>query len=239
MGLALSLVLHVFAVGGFLFMGSRQEAKQNHGPSYLVPVTAEPLRAVKAEELKKPEVQRERVKKIVKTPEKPVQPEPVDVEPRTNENRSETRDVRPVFGPDEKSMAEGADGGMAVRPGNTLMTAQEEKPADSLRIKPLQRAVAVIPVFELTTLPAFRRRVQPEYPESLKKEEREGEVVLSARIDDNGTVIDVTVIRSTHALFTQAAVAALKKSRFTPATRNGSTVATVLDDLVYSFVLDR
>ncbi len=98
--------------------------------------------------------------------------------------------------------------------------------------------VITIPVFELTTMPVFKKRITPEYPEILKDEELEGEVALSVTINDKGNVTEVTVLRTDHMLFANAAIKALKASLFHPATQNGEPVSTILDDLVYTFILD-
>jgi len=160
-------------------------------------------------------------------------------ERRAEEKPDAENDAKPVFGLNVESLSDEKTGGMAVRRGNTVMKEQGAEATEPPRVKPLARSFVSVPVFELSTMPAFRQRVKPDYPESLKNEEREGEAVLSACIDEQGRVTEVNVIRATHPKFAQAAVAALKRSRFTPATRNGSAVATVLEDLVYSFVLER
>lgn len=239
MGLCFSLAIHGVLFGGFFFMGSQPVFKHDFGVSRLVPVTERPPMEKPAEKKKSPEIKKEIVKKAEKITVRPLPTKPVLAERRSEEKPDEENDAKPVFGLNVESLSDVKAGGMAVRQGNTVMKEQEAEATEPSRVKPLARSIVTVPVFELSTMPAFRQRVKPDYPESLKNEEREGEAVLSAVIDEQGRVTEVTVIRATHPKFAQAAVAALKRSRFTPATRNGSAVATVLEDLVYSFVLER
>jgi len=52
-------------------------------------------------------------------------------------------------------------------------------------------------------------------------------------------VTEVTVIRAHHFLFAEAAEKAIKATIFEPATKNNEPVSTILDDLIYTFVLDK
>jgi TonB family protein len=243
LGLCFSLAIHGVLFGGFFFMGSQPVSKRDFGVSLLVPVTERPPMEKPsekpAEKLKVPEIKKEIVKKTEKTTARPLPEQPVLSEQKAAEKTGAENDAKPVFGMKVESLSDVKTGGMSVRQGNTVMKEQEAEATEPSRVKPLARSLVTVPVFELSTMPTFRQRVKPDYPESLKHEEREGEAVLSAIIDEQGRVTEVTVIRSTHPKFAQAAVAALKRSRFSPATRNGASVATVLEDLVYSFVLER
>lgn len=243
MGICFSLAIHGVVFGGFFFMGSQPVSKRDFGVSLLVPVTERPPMEKPlekpAEKPKVPEIKKEIVKMSEKATVKPLPTKPELSERRAEEKPGAENDAKPVFGLNVESLSDEKTGGMAVRQGNTVMKEQEAEATEPSRVKPLARSFVSVPVFELSTMPAFRQRVKPDYPESLKNEEREGEAVLSACIDEQGRVTEVNVIRATHPKFAQAAVAALKRSRFTPATRNGSAVATVLEDLVYSFVLER
>ena len=239
MGICFSLAIHGVVFGGFFFMGSQPVLKRDFGVSLLVPVTERPPMEKPSEKPKVPEIKKEIVKMPEKATVRHLQEKPVLSERKAEEKPDAENDAKPVFGLNVESLSDEKTSGMAVRQGNTVMKEQEAEATEPSKVKPLARSVVPVPVFELSTMPAFRKRVKPDYPESLKNEEREGEAVLSACIDEQGRVTDVTVIRATHPKFAQAAVAALKRSRFTPATRNGSAVATVLEDLVYSFVLER
>ena len=166
--------------------------------------------------------------KLVKHPLPPV-PHQTDARPKENE------EATPVFGVTPMTVATtGKSGpGIGVRVGNTLMQEQEEEYTSPDEVKPY----AAVPVFALTSLPEYASRVMPEYPESLRDDGVEGEVSLSVTIDETGTVVNVEVRSSAHPLFSKAAVRAMKKCRFKPATQNGIPVATMID-IPIAFVLD-
>lgn len=236
--LMVSLVIHLAIAGVFRAMGTHPPSQPVVEPSILVPVT---ISKPKKTPVEKPPIVKPEKKEPRKIAEKPVpkpiqNPNPVPV----SHHRSMTKpaakpeETTPVFGVSRKTLAHDASETMAVRIGNTLMKEQEATftPPDTVK------DYITFPVFELTTLPEFRLKITPEYPEPLKNEECEGEVALSVTIDNTGKVTGVTVLRASHMLFAKASVEAVKRSRFIPATRNGSAVGTVLDDLVYTFVLD-
>ncbi|MGO9137074.1 MAG: TonB family protein [Syntrophales bacterium] len=79
-------------------------------------------------------------------------------------------------------------------------------------------------VFGNSGAPAFTRREMPIYPLLARRLGKEGKVVLKLLIDKNGTLQDIEVIEPSEFGFTEAAVAAIKKSTFSPAYRNGEKV---------------
>lgn len=64
--------------------------------------------------------------------------------------------------------------------------------------------------------PGLIKRVEPRYPPIAQAARMEGTVVLDAVIHKDGTVGDITVLRSANELFEQSAVEALKQWRYTP-----------------------
>ncbi len=58
-------------------------------------------------------------------------------------------------------------------------------------------------------------KVQPIYPSLMQSARMTGQVVLDAIIHPDGTIGDITVLRSTNDVFTQSAVAAVKQWRYT------------------------
>ena len=60
------------------------------------------------------------------------------------------------------------------------------------------------------------RRVQPVYPAVMKSARVTGQVVLDAIIHVDGTIGDVTVLRSTNEAFTRSAIDAVKQWKYTP-----------------------
>ena len=113
------------------------------------------------------------------------------------------------------------------------MKGQEEEytPPDEVK------TYAVVPAFELSSMPVYRNRVEPDYPVELKSREIEGEVLLTATIDQEGKVVKVTVKRSDDELFSKAAIAALKQCSFSPGMQNGKPVTTTID-IPIKFILD-
>lgn len=243
-GLIVSMMMHLALLGFFRCMASNVPSGAVVKASVLVPVTMTPsIRTPKPEAVKPPPPDpppvRKKAQHIAKrTPPKKqtLKPAPVPVSHEQSTRRPPTNpdEVTPVFGVSRNSVAEASPIGFTARVGNTLMKEQEEAftPVEEVR------DYRSFPVFELTTLPEFLLKITPEYPGPLKDKDCEGEVALSVSIDDAGRVTGVTVLRASHRLFAQASVEAVKKSRFKPATRNGTAVGTVLDDLVYTFILD-
>ena len=79
-------------------------------------------------------------------------------------------------------------------------------------------------IFGNSGAPAFTHREMPVYPLLARRLGKEGKVVLKLLIDKNGTLQDIEVIEASGFGFTEAALAAIKKSAFSPAYRNGEKV---------------
>ncbi len=241
-GIIISLVIHGALFVSFVQMGKRDAGtKKAFKPSILVPVTITEHKKPPPPPVKKKPLPKKIVKKKKKPPVRitkktKVNPAPVSHKRTEKKKKDNPADIKPVFGVTKKTVknASAKNKGIGVRVGNTLMKEQEEEYTPPEKV----RDYITIPVFDLTTLPLFKVRVTPEFPGELKEKELEGEVFLSASIDDLGTVNKVTVLKTDHVLFAKAAVKALLASRFVPATQNGEPVGTILDDLVYTFVLD-
>lgn len=62
------------------------------------------------------------------------------------------------------------------------------------------------------------------YPESAKKKSVEGKVLVSALINKAGKVIKTKVVQGLGSGCDEAAVHAIKKTKFTPATKDGKNV---------------
>lgn len=237
-GIGLSLIVHGSVLSVFLKVSGEPVEKKEYKSSVLVPVTVrkkEKKPEKKIVQKRKPEPVKKKKKKIKITKKTKVRKVPISHKRKTEAKEPAPETVKPVFGVTKKTVEKKSTGtGIGVRAGNTLMKEQEEEYTPPEKV----RDYITVPVFDLTTMPVFKKRVRPEFPEILKKREVEGEVFLSAEIDDLGMVTMVTVLKSDHELFAKAAVSALKASRFAPATQNGEPVGTVLEDLVYTFVLD-
>lgn len=71
------------------------------------------------------------------------------------------------------------------------------------------------------------KRVQPIYPRMMESARIPGTVVLDAVIHRDGTIGDVTILKSSHPEFAQAAIAAVKQWRYTPIPYEGILTVTV------------
>ena len=69
-----------------------------------------------------------------------------------------------------------------------------------------------------------KKRVDPKYPAILKQAGIEGEVHLKVRVDEQGKVANVEVVKSSREEFTNATMEAVRQWEFTPATDNGKPV---------------
>ncbi len=84
--------------------------------------------------------------------------------------------------------------------------------------------------------PAYKFQVEPEYPESAKRSGREAQVILKATIDVNGIPQNIVAITDVGFGFEAAAIAALKKTTFRPATKAGNPISLEVE-IPYSFTL--
>lgn len=71
------------------------------------------------------------------------------------------------------------------------------------------------------------KKVTPTYPSIMQSAHVPGQVILDAIIHQDGTIGDVTVLRSTNDAFAQAATAAVKQWRYTPIPYEGIVTVTV------------
>lgn len=74
--------------------------------------------------------------------------------------------------------------------------------------------------------PRLVRLAYPQYPPRARRRGREGQVVLLLRIDARGRLRDATITRSAGDDLDRAALAAVRRSRFGPAQRDGRTVVS-------------
>lgn len=72
--------------------------------------------------------------------------------------------------------------------------------------------------------PRPKNQVKPTYPKNAKRSQKEGKVVLQATIGLDGIPKDIVAITELGFGFEEAAIAALKKTRYFPAKKNGKEV---------------
>lgn len=77
------------------------------------------------------------------------------------------------------------------------------------------------------TGPAFLRRVMPVYPEQARRLGQEGKVLLRLTIDDRGNLLKVEVLDGAGFGFEEAAVEAVRRSSFRPASIQGKPVVSI------------
>lgn len=84
--------------------------------------------------------------------------------------------------------------------------------------------------------PQYKFKVEPEYPETASKAGKEAQVLLEATIDENGIPRDIVAKTDIGFGFEEAAIAALKKTTFRPATKGGTPISLKVE-IPYSFTL--
>jgi TonB family protein len=92
--------------------------------------------------------------------------------------------------------------------------APEPPPAEEVELAPPQPAgpVRVAP----GQGPGLIKRVEPEYPPVARAARMEGTVVVDAIIQNDGTVTDVKIVRSSNPVFVEPTIRAVRQWRFTP-----------------------
>lgn len=85
--------------------------------------------------------------------------------------------------------------------------------------------------------PRFEDRVAPDYPKLAQRLSMEGTVILQAIIDVNGIPKDIIALTNLGFGLEEAAIEALKKTTFHPATKSGKPVS-IRVEIPYHFKLD-
>ena len=82
-------------------------------------------------------------------------------------------------------------------------------------------------------------RATPKYPYLMRRVESTAEVTVSFRVNSKGIVTKPSVRRSNNPEFNAAALAAIKKWTFTPASKNGEVVDTQVEQTFWFSVVDK
>jgi periplasmic protein TonB len=77
-------------------------------------------------------------------------------------------------------------------------------------------------------MPQVVRDVKPQYTEAARKERIQGVVTLEAVVKEDGSVGDVTVVKSLEQGLDAEAVKAMRQWEFKPGTKNGKPVAVAV-----------
>ncbi len=76
--------------------------------------------------------------------------------------------------------------------------------------------------FDVRPVPV--RTPPPQFPSDMQRQGISGVVAVRVIIDESGSVADCSVSKSSHAEFEQAAISAVKKWKFKPASKDGVAV---------------
>lgn len=96
---------------------------------------------------------------------------------------------------------------------------------------PAEQAETVAETFsaaELEERPQAIARMDPAYPNAMRKARVEGTVTVTLVVDESGHVEDARVEKSSHPDFEKPALDAIRKWRFRPGTKEGQPVRTYL-----------
>jgi len=197
---------------------------------------------VKVFETKKKEKKKEEEKKEDKPPppppkkvEAPSQPKNTPPPP-TNTTPTpvghEAMAALPDFG---IALSGGGEGGIAVPVAGITANAGSQRAAGSNAAtekkvrgpapKPTDAADACV---EEATKPKYRDRVQPQYPDSARSANIEGKVRIEVTINAEGDVTDARIVQGLGHGLDEAALVAMKRTKFHPATKCGKPVATTI-----------
>ena len=80
------------------------------------------------------------------------------------------------------------------------------------------------PAVDVTVAPVVMKEVRPDFPKAAMKEGKQGAVVVSVRVEPDGTVSAAKVTKSLSPRLDAEAVKAAKQWRFKPGTKNGKAV---------------
>lgn len=148
------------------------------------------------------------------------QPPQASEPPPTESSPDAAPDAAPVFGLSKQSF--GTSGAFAARRGNTLgMRAADSPITDAVG------ALRPVPVYSVTKLPEILGKPDPRYPPDLRAGGIEGDVVVELVVTAEGEVGAGTlrVLESSDRGFDEAALEAVGRLRFTPATQGSTPVA--------------
>lgn len=87
-------------------------------------------------------------------------------------------------------------------------------------------AEEIQPLFRLTRMPSFLRKIEAVYPAPERRAGTQANVLAEVTIDSQGNVLNVRILKSGGAAFDEAVKQALQKSLFNPGMIEGKPVGT-------------
>lgn len=89
---------------------------------------------------------------------------------------------------------------------------------DLIRTTPTGPDIEIVPYYKVTVKPQAIVQVKPRYPDIVRRAGIEGQVVVKALVDIDGSIIDVQILKSSgNQMLDEEAMAAARKWKFSPA----------------------
>lgn len=154
--------------------------------------------------------------------EKEEEPEPAPPEEQAKQEEAPAEEAAPDVGMDSSSFATGGSGvGMGFRAGKSQMG----DPTTGMLAK--KAVVPVVPMNPPKLVPAMALEPElPEYPDSARKSNIEGYVLLELDIDERGKLKKARVRQGLQKALDDAAMASVQAWRFQPARLDGRAVSS-------------
>lgn len=133
---------------------------------------------------------------------------------------------------DQQRLASRSDDAQPATPVPAPAPAQQpatQTVAPQVAAAPVIHEGDVVDVNSLDTPPRALRAIRPVYPPVAARQRIEGVVILSALISENGSVLDVKVLKGDGRFgLNESAIRALREAKFSPAIKDGKKVKTWL-----------
>lgn len=113
---------------------------------------------------------------------------------------------------------------LRVPPGADVAKIVPGRPGDPQGMDGLRTGQPVLDYRLLDNLPRARAQSPPVYPHEARQSGLTGEVLVEFTVDQDGRVMNPRIVRSSHASFEAATLAAVAKWRFEPGRKNGRAV---------------
>ncbi len=233
-GIAASAIIHAAVVETIFLVNESDAARRLYERSTIVPFTVPPPPPPAPPPPPPPKPKPKEPPRPVPNTDKPVEPP--------------AEEAKEVFGATKETVADSAASGIGVRIGNTLSKEMEQEYTPPEAVKPLPKAAeeprpeprkfSPVPLFKIAKMPEIKTKITPAYPPTLRKDEVEGEVLLKVALDREGNIVSISVVSSDHELFTEAAIAAVRSWKFSPAFLPDGTPTDVVIEVPVIFQLE-